>query len=107
MSLGQARTPTTGRPKSSRHTDTHLHGRWLVLARTACLLAALLAIGLFIVGLFARADQFSDLSTFGLPAGWTSDSLPTAQAHLHLPLGFYPRVSDAPPGIPERAASGC
>jgi hypothetical protein len=89
MSLGQARTPTTRRPRSSRHTGTHLHGRWLVLARTACLLAALLAIGLFIVGLFARADQFSDLSTFGLPVGWTADSLRAAQAQLHLPVGFY------------------
>ena len=89
MSLGQARTPTTGRAKSSRHTGTHLHGRWLVLARTACLLAALLAIGLFVIGLFVRADQFSNLSTFGLPAGWTADSLRTAQAQLHLPVGFY------------------
>jgi hypothetical protein len=66
-----------------------LHGRWLVLTRIACLVAALLGIGLFVVGLFARADQFSDLSTFGLPAGWTADSLGAAQDQLHLPVGFY------------------
>ncbi len=89
MSLGQTRTPPPVRAKSPRLTGMHLHGRWLVLARTACLVAALLASGLFVVGLFFRADQFSDLSPFGLPAAWTADTLRAAQAQLHLPVGFY------------------
>ncbi len=89
MSLGQTRTPPPVRAKSPRLTGMHLHGRGLVLARTACLVAALLASGLFVVGLFFRADQFSDLSPFGLPAAWTADTLRAAQAQLHLPVGFY------------------
>jgi hypothetical protein len=88
------RTPSlvsapAGPAGSSRASATRLSGRWLLLARVVCAAGALLAVGLFTLGLLMRFTHLNRLSTFDVPDGWNPTAFQAALTQLGLSVGFY------------------
>jgi hypothetical protein len=81
---------TTQDALSERATDTHLHGRWLLLTRIAWGVLAAFTLGLFVVSLPGYTAQLQTLCAAGSCNSWqlSADALTTLQ-HLGLTLGEY------------------
>lgn len=73
----------------SRASTTRLSGYWLLLARIAYAASALLAVGLFTLGLLVRFTHLNRLSPFDVPDGWTPAAFQAALAQLGLSISFY------------------
>jgi hypothetical protein len=69
--------------------DARLSGAWLLVARLACVVGALLGAGAFALGLQLRAAHLGHLASFDIPSGWDSAVLRAALSALGLSVGFY------------------
>lgn len=93
MNSPSAPTETTMNAQPRREVDTHLRGRWLMLARVAWIVIALLALGLFIASIptyfaFLHVVCTSALATCRNNGQLTPDDLRALQA-TGLSLDFY------------------
>ena len=86
MDLSSASAPTALSPDRTSEADTRLHGRWLVLARVAWVILAVLTLSVFVVSIPVYVAQ---LQTMGISATTcTSQHLTLDPAHALRALGF-------------------
>jgi hypothetical protein len=67
-------------------SDTRLHGRWLLLARTGWLAVALLSVGIFVASI---PPYYGQLLTHSAPTLIDPAGVPARLAYLGLSIGFY------------------
>jgi hypothetical protein len=85
-----APTETTQDAVSERATDTHLHGRWLLLIKIVWGVLVAIALGMFVVSLPGYIAQLQTLCTgASCSSGQLSADGLTSLEHLGLSLGEY------------------
>jgi hypothetical protein len=70
-------------------SEIRLSGGWLLLARIACGVGALLAVGVFTAGLMLRVTHLGSLASHDVPSGWSTETFRAALDQLGLSVGFY------------------
>src|SRR5262249_16435955 len=75
--------------RTSSTSETRLSGRWILLTRLASGAAALLAVGLFTVGLIIRFAHLSYLTSYDVPSDWSPELLRATLAQVTLSVGMY------------------